>query len=82
MKLLGTAIMALFVASATACGASNSNISSKVSEARTDVNESLERVEDKARPAVSPVAKRVDRGANQAAAKLGLRKAAETDEAK
>jgi hypothetical protein len=82
MKTLGPAIMAVFVASATACGASNSNIGEKVNAARTDVNESLERVEDKARPAVSPVARRVDRGANQAAQKLGLRETPATEKAK
>jgi hypothetical protein len=82
MKLLGIASVAVFVVAATACGASNSNLGAKVSEARTDVNESLERVEAKARPAVSPVAQRVDRGADQAAEKLGLRETPEAQKAK
>lgn len=56
----------------TAC-AGSSQLSSKVEEARSDVNASLERAEAKARPALRPVAQRVDRGADQAARKLGLR---------
>lgn len=82
MKTIDTALFVLFVMSATACAGSNSNVKSKVSEARTDVNESLERVEAKARPAVSPVAKRVDRGADQAAEKLGLRRRPEEQKEK
>jgi hypothetical protein len=68
-----TTIVALITLFATGCASSNSQLSAKVDSARTDVNASLGRVQAKARPAVRPVAQRVDRGANQAAAKLGLR---------
>ena len=71
MKTTTIAVIALF---ATACAGSNSNLRSKVDETRTEVNQSLERVEAKARPAVRPVAQKVDEGANTAASKLGLRK--------
>ena len=56
-----------------ACAGSSSQLASKVKEARSDVNASLERAEAKARPAVRPVAQRVDRGADQAARRIGLR---------
>lgn len=79
MTTLKNASIAVLVACVTACAGSSSNVRSKVNEARADVNESLERVEGKARPAVSPVAKRVDRGANQAAEKLGLRTRSEPE---
>ena len=58
-----------------ACAGSSSELRSKVDGARADVNQSLERVEEKARPAVRPVAEKIDRGANRAATKLGLRNA-------
>lgn len=57
----------------TASACSSTQLSSKVDDARSDVNASLERVEAKARPAVRPVAQRLDRGANQAARNLGFR---------
>lgn len=82
MKTIGTSIIALLLMSVAACGSSNSNLKTKVGEARTDVNESLERVEDEARPVVSPVAKRVDRAANQASAKVGLRDGSEAEKEK
>jgi Tfp pilus assembly protein PilP len=68
-----TASVALITLFATGCAGSNSQLSSSVDAARADVNASLGRVQAKARPAVRPVAQRMDRGANQAAAKLGLR---------
>jgi hypothetical protein len=68
-----TATIVLITLFAIGCAGSNSQLSSKVDGARADVNASLARAQAKARPAVRPVAQRVDRGANQAAAKLGLR---------
>ena len=70
MKTMTISLIALLT---TACASSSSRLSAKVNDARTDVNATLGRVEAKARPAVRPVANRLDRGANQAAAKLGLR---------
>lgn len=59
---------------ATASACSSTRLSSKVEDARSNVNASLERAEAKARPAVRPVAQRLDRGAGEAARKLGLRR--------
>lgn len=71
MKTTSIALIASFV---TACAGSNDELRSKVDETRTDVNHSLERVEAKTRPAVRPVAEKIDHGAEQAKAKLGLSK--------
>lgn len=75
-----TTTIALIALLATACAGSNSNLRSKVDDTRTEVNRSLERVEAKARPAVRPVAEKVDAGADEAKAKLGLRNHSNGDE--